>query len=444
MLCGSLLPAGAAPAAPALPGEQILVNPTRIYRGLLVADPQARSGYALAGNSDFNQPGPGAMAWDYYAYKYLPGRVRGTLRMKVADNTVKSVVVLIQSYICYGGDLKSGQSVTQFLKGTDFAAPNVYQDFPLEVSMGEQGFGVWFVGTQGGTTVTFDGLSWQQESVFSTAELLDQVNLPVKPAGLTLNAEAFTVHETHGLFMERWGVRPALGQLPAPLRAGSEWHESYLNVHPQQTALTGDKPTLMSESQIVDYEKTHPRPPALAGVKQPFPRKWEDLYRCRAVVLNNVPTKAVTIVGTLMLKAYLQDGGCVLLMGDTHGLAAGGWDQSVLAPLLPVTLTTNDRVRPAAPLVLSPRTDALRGLGLDWAAAPFTQYYHQATLKPGAQVLVAAGDVPLVVAAPVGKGRVVVFLNSVLGEKPPQTRGLPFWEWPDWPRLMAALLAGNS
>jgi uncharacterized membrane protein len=134
----------------------------------------------------------------------------------------------------------------------------------------------------------------------------------------------------------------------------------------------------------------------------------------------------------------------VLLMGDTHCFVAGGWDKSVLAPLLPVTLRDDDRVHPERPLALTPRQDWIRGLHLDWGAAPYTVYYHQATVKPDAQVLAGAGAVPLVVQGKVGRGRIVVFLNSVLGEKVAGAPGVPFWEWADWPKFMAAVLAGEG
>ena len=219
--------------------------------------------------------------------------------------------------------------------------------------------------------------------------------------------------ETHGLYMELWGVRQAMNLLPEALRVGAKWTQSYLNVNPQRTALTG------------------------------YPTKWEDLYRQRVVVLNNVPAKAVTIVGVLMLKEYLQDGGCVVMMGDTHSLAAGGWDGALLSSLLPVKLTPTNFVHTATPLVLTPRTETLRKLGLDWSVQPCTPYYHPAVVKPEGKVLVASGDVPLVVEGPAGKGRIVVFLIAVLGEKMPGVAGVPFWQWKDWPVLMANILANN-
>ena len=77
------------------------------------------------------------------------------------------------------------------------------------------------------------------------------------------------------------------------------------------------------------------------------------------------------------------------------------------------------------------------------SSQPYTLYYHSASVDPGAEVLVAAGNVPLVVERRVGEGRVVVFLCAVLGDRIPGAAGLPFWEWQDWPNLMAAVLAGD-
>ena len=377
--------------------EEVLTSPQTSdgARSRLVKDPQARTGYALVADPADRQ-GAGFAEREYLVWLYLPAgtwKIRGTFRLKVADNTTAKPVVGIRVAVA-NGDLKSGQSASRALKGTDFTVPNTYQEFSLDVLKGEQGFGDWGVNLlPGATKVSFDGLSVKQVSTFGMAELLANLNPPVKPAGLTVNTGPLLVHETHGLYMELWGVRQALGLLPKPL--GAQWTQSYLNTSSQRTALAG------------------------------YPTKWEDLYRHRGVVLNNAPAQAVTIVGVLMLKEYLRDGGCVVMMGDTHSLVAGGWNASVLSPLLPVTLTPTNFVHAAAPLVLTPRTEAIRKLGLDWSAQPCTLYYHPAVVKPEGKVLVAAGDVPLVVEGPVGKGRIVVFLNAVLGKKTPARRACP-------------------
>jgi uncharacterized membrane protein len=398
----------------------------------LLADPEARSGYAMVADPA-DRPGAGRI-WDRFTYtqppgsgqKVLyhqtPGKIRCSFRLKVADNTIDKPVASIKASID-SGELKGPRwkmwtivSASRELKGTDFAAPDVYQEFAFDLLKGELGFGNMSVRTTGLTKVAFDGLTVQQISRLDMAELLESLDPPVKPAGLTVGDGPFLVHETHGLYMELWGVRQAMDRLPEPLRAAGKWEQSYLSVHPIANNLSG------------------------------YPTKWEDLYQRRVMVLNNVPAQVITVTGTMMLKEYVQDGGCLVLMGDTHSLslrlAMGGWDTSLLAPLLPVTLSGG--LVYGGPLAMVPQTEALRQADLDWSNQPYTLFYHKVSVNPKAEVLVAAGEVPLVVQRKVGKGRIVVFLCAVLGEKMPEATGVPFWEWKDWPTLMAAVLAGDQ
>ncbi len=396
----------------------------------LLADTEARSGYAMVADPA-ERPGAGQI-WNRYTYtqppgssqKVLfhqtPGKIRCTFRLKVADNTIDKAVAGITASID-GGELGEDGwkmwtivSASRELKGTDFAEPDVYQEFSLDLLKGELGFGNMRVRTTGLTKIAFDGMSVQQITRLDMAEVLELLDLPAKPTGLTVGNGPFLVHETHGLYMERWGVRQAMDRLPEPLRAAGKWEQSYLSVHPIANNLSG------------------------------YPTKWEDLYQRRVVVLNNVPAQAVTVTGTMMLKEYIQDGGCLVLMGDTHSLslrlAMGGWDTSLLAPLLPVTLS-RDLVYGGGPLAMVPQTEALRQADLDWSNQPYTLYYHKASVNPEAEVWVAAGDVPLLVQRKIGKGRVVMLLCAVLGDKMPEATGVPFWEWKDWPTLMAEVLA---
>jgi len=58
--------------------------------------------------------------------------------------------------------------------------------------------------------------------------------------------------------------------------------------------------------------------------------------------------------------------------------------------------------------------------------------------------LLAAGTVPLIVECRVGKGRIIVLLMSVLGEVDAEMPGTPFWQWGDWPELLAKLLLSHD
>jgi len=59
-------------------------------------------------------------------------------------------------------------------------------------------------------------------------------------------------------------------------------------------------------------------------------------------------------------------------------------------------------------------------------------------------VLVSSGKIPLIVQRKAGQGRIVVLLTSVFGDNNPQFDGIPFWEWSDWPKLMAKVMAQAS
>jgi len=392
------------------PREEMLVTAGTSERdkSRLVKDPDARSGWALRADPQ-DKPGAGIM-WFGYTYSQGPGRIRAIFRLKVADNTSPGPVATIRGNINNSELRAQDQRYKRIpLKGTDFTAANTYQEFDLEILKGEQGFGDWAVSTTGVTAVWFDGLAIEQMSRFTTDELLRLISPPVKPAGLVLAADRFRVHETYGLFMPHWKVSEAMRVLAAEFPR-AERTQSYLKVHPQNTRLTG------------------------------FPTEWEGLYRYSVIVLNNVPPRAVTLAGTMMLKQYVEDGGCLIMMGDTHGLAHGQWGESLLGPLLPVTLEREtDLVFSPKPLALEPKGGAFKDL--NWAEKPCTIYYHKARIRKGGRILLASGDIPLIVEGRFGKGRIIVLLTSVLGEKNPKVGGVPFWEWSDWPALMAQLIA---
>ncbi|MCG2661342.1 MAG: hypothetical protein L6437_13985, partial [Kiritimatiellae bacterium] len=143
------------------PAEEVLMSPQASdgARSRLLKDPQARTGYALVADPT-DKPGVGfsdGNIWFGYTYQQGPGKVRGTFRLKVADNTSAKPVVGIRGMDC-NGNLKSGQFASRELKGTDFAASNTYQEFSLDLLKGEQGFGAWSVYLlSNATKVSFDG-----------------------------------------------------------------------------------------------------------------------------------------------------------------------------------------------------------------------------------------------------------------------------------------------
>lgn len=78
-------------------------------------------------------------------------------------------------------------------------------------------------------------------------------------------------------------------------------------------------------------------------------------------------------------------------------------------------------------------------LRVAWPRPAVVNYRHLVKPKPGATVLLAGSKgEPLLVGGQYGKGRVVVFTGTVLGEPPPGQAG--FWESPAWADLLAAAI----
>jgi len=131
------------------------------------------------------------------------------------------------------------------------------------------------------------------------------------------------------------------------------------------------------------------------------------------------------------------------MMGDTHGLVPGRWTESALGPVLPVApRKEKGLVYSPKPLLLQPRGNAFDSL--NWAEKPYTIYYHSAEVLPRAAVLLASGKIPLIVERQVGKGHIIVLLISMCGGNNPKVGGVPFWQWNDWPGLMAELIVMGS
>ena len=163
--------------------------------------------------------------------------------------------------------------------------------------------------------------------------------------------------------------------------------------------------------------------------------------KARAIVLVDMPRGPGGIMPDFLVRQMAQsvhDGGSLVALGGLFTLGKGQFQGTLLEKMLPVALAGKWQVRKAAkPLVLNAADKAL-GKGLSWLARPSVFYYHDLKLRPGAKVLMRAGDVPILVQAPFGRGTVTVFLGTPCGKSTPDHPG--FWTWPDWPKLLASII----
>ena len=164
-----------------------------------------------------------------------------------------------------------------------------------------------------------------------------------------------------------------------------------------------------------------------------FPKTREEFFRNDVVVLANIPADAFKLEGPWRnmqpakdcsvdwIEEFVRQGGSLFLLGGNYSLGVGGQVKGTsLEKLLPMAISEND-VRPANPEPPYPEFD-LKPVkkhailtALDWTKTPVTLFYHDVEPKPDAEVLVQAGEAPIMIAGRYGKGRVVVWLATLHG-----------------------------
>lgn len=164
-----------------------------------------------------------------------------------------------------------------------------------------------------------------------------------------------------------------------------------------------------------------------------FPASLSELSQFDLVVMNDLPisprpTAVLDDSQVRIVRQYVEGGGALLVIGGHNAFAGGGYGESVLADLLPVAVKERFDVEWLQP--------PARLTGWGTKNSPVVIWRHRFNgLKPGAEVLLKAGDLPAIVVGQWQKGRVGAIGATCYGIPPKGTT--PFWDWPEWPKVMA-------
>jgi len=162
------------------------------------------------------------------------------------------------------------------------------------------------------------------------------------------------------------------------------------------------------------------------------------LFRNNLICLCNVPMNAMPLTLKSAICEYVHRGGALLVLGGHQGYERGFWQGSFLEEIMPVEAAATapeGLIDLGSGLQLSPGTvppDCLATIPLK--DLPYVRYLHKVKLKPGAEVLMKAGEYPFIVGWHSGKGRVVCVLGRAEGTM--SKEHLPFWQWQYWPLLL--------
>lgn len=366
-------------------------NPDRNgHPRMVVSDKDAHKGTAQAAIPSKSHPN--GQLCSFYSYARPAGIYRFTWRVKIDDNTIKDPVFRAAT----------GRGSIN-LKGTDFKAPNVYQEFSYTAEKGEGGFFAVSAYWPGKGRIHVDSVTAVSEKLYTEKEIL------AKKGGLKLPDHWFfpepsppNIHIAKGLWWDFFGLSEAMVEL-----GGATFTSSY-----------------------------HSKGQYGASLRY-FPQTWQALMSHNLVVLANVDAPALRARGRMMIEEFVRNGGGLLVLGGQYSLDRGGYRNTALARLLPCGMA-GSRSKAEGGIVIRPAKDAGKAVSnLSWELKPRIFYYHPIVPKPNAQVWATADGKPVVIVGEFGKGRVGVIAATAEGDPGPDQ--LAFWEWGDTPKLTAAV-----
>jgi len=170
--------------------------------------------------------------------------------------------------------------------------------------------------------------------------------------------------------------------------------------------------------------------PATTVTACAFPREDAGWEKDAVIVLANVDSLLLKPARMERIKDFVANGGGLVVLGGECAFGRGGYTNTPLEEILPVTFP-HEHVVPAYPqgLTLTRAPGATWLPAVDGKATVF--FVNELTPKPGATVQLLAGAKPALVSGNFGQGRVVAIALTSAGEGPNA-----FWDWPEWPKLL--------
>lgn len=143
-----------------------------------------------------------------------------------------------------------------------------------------------------------------------------------------------------------------------------------------------------------------------------------------------------------VLVDYVKNGGSVLFLCGSSSFGSQS-EKSVLATMVPLEFANEgpwnletEQVSESIELKAGPDYSAKQLPGVTPDNPPRVYSYYKVKPKPGAKVLLVAGDnEPILIVGTFGKGRVAVFTATCRGY--PKEGQTPYWRWDGWPALLA-------
>jgi len=172
------------------------------------------------------------------------------------------------------------------------------------------------------------------------------------------------------------------------------------------------------------------------GMKEIPPASTLDEYS--VMIIGNAFATGMEVC-LQRVKSFVANGGVLIVTGGPSAFGTGGYENNtILKELLPASGKPYD-LQPVAGKNQFDKGRAITGKGIDAAKAPCVYWLHQsAKIRPSAEILWKTENKPVLVKDSFGKGKVLCFLGSPLGD--PQDGTTPYWESQEYVNAMREII----
>lgn len=164
------------------------------------------------------------------------------------------------------------------------------------------------------------------------------------------------------------------------------------------------------------------------------------IKKCLSFTIVDTPTEALGSRLTKMLTDEVNKGAILTVIGGPFAFGKGGYRDTPFEEILPVKSKGEwDIIKLDKPEPMKAGIKCSEIFPLEWDSMPTVEYLHDVILKEGADVLIKAGDYPILTRMKVGEGYSYAFTGVLFG-----TDKNGFWEWRDWSKFVFMLIKGGS
>lgn len=165
-----------------------------------------------------------------------------------------------------------------------------------------------------------------------------------------------------------------------------------------------------------------------------FPMQWTDMRRYGVVILANVDPGALGPEQRLQLAQYVRLGGGLMLLGGKAAFRPESITGSFIDEVLPIGFQAS--ATEIASVSAPARAKSARFGPLPAPLA--VPYLHRVQLRPGAEEILDAGGMPVLVTGRAGQGRIACFMGAPYGTDAKGARH--FANSDQWPGYLAGVI----